>query len=212
MPEAAVAPATLKGMAAWKLPLVVVAIALPIAVGFGLGGPGVGVAIGALVGVAIVVWAVRQSPRGEIGAAGAASPGRRLLVVVAAPLEDPRAVERVAADARPPAAGGESAEVLLLAPVRLGFLDRWAGDLEEARREAQASLVVSVASLAKAGIEAEARVGDEDVVQAVEDAVGAFDATEVILVAGPAGDDGGVDTAAEELRRRLRAEFRRIEA
>ena len=39
------------------------------------------------------------------------------------------------------------AEVMILAPARIGFLDRWASDLEPARREAQKALVISVAWL-----------------------------------------------------------------
>ncbi len=65
--------------------------------------------------------------------------------------------------------GEEDADVLVLAPARIGFLDRWASDVEGARRGAQQTLVATVAALAKAGIAAEARVGDEDVLQAIED-------------------------------------------
>ena len=108
--------------------------------------------------------------------------------------------------ARPPRA----AEVLVLAPARIGFLDRWASDVEGARREAQQRLVITVASLAKAGVVAEARVGDEDLVQAVEDQLGSFAATDVILVTGSAErGPGRGEAAAAELERRLRAGFRR---
>ena len=64
---------------------------------------------------------------------------------------------------------GDEDEVRVLVPARIGFLDRWASDVEPAREAAQRSLVATVAALAKAGVKAEARVGDEDVVQAVED-------------------------------------------
>ncbi len=102
------------------------------------------------------------------------------------------------------------AEVRILAPARIGFLDRWASDLEPARREAQKALVISVASLAKVGVVAEARVGDEDIVQAVEDQVGSFLATEVILVTGTDEDDPAAASAAAELAARLRTGFRRL--
>ena len=49
--------------------------------------------------------------------------------------------------------------------------------------------MATVAALAKAGVKAEARVGDEDVVQAVEDQLQTFPATEVVLVS--ADGDGG---------------------
>jgi hypothetical protein len=65
-----------------------------------------------------------------------------------------------------------------------------------------------VAALAKAGIAAEARVGDEDVVQAVEDQLQSFAASEVVLVGDE--DDAAEEEAASELEERLRAEFRRV--
>jgi hypothetical protein len=104
-------------VAPWKLPLVVIAIAVPIAAGFYAGGPGAGVAVGALAAVGIVAAAVRQRPRGAIGApAGAA---RRVLVVLGQPAEEPEVVRQIAAVV---AAGGTAAETLVLSPARLGFL------------------------------------------------------------------------------------------
>jgi hypothetical protein len=195
-------------VAPWKLPLLVAAIAVPIAAGFLVGGPGIGAAVGASVLLVLVFVAVRACPRGAIGAG--APPGRRLLVVVARPIEDPRTVaataELAAADDDHPAAD----QVLVLAPARIGFLDRWASDLEAARRVAQETLVLSVASLATAGVEAEARVGDEDLVQAVEDQLGSYPATEVVLVTAGAEADPDAERAAVELRERLRVPLARV--
>jgi hypothetical protein len=185
------------------LPLLVIAIVVPIAAAFYAGGPGVGVAASALVAVAIVAAAARQRPRRAIGEPISASSAPRLLVVVSRAVEDPAAIREIV----DVAAG---AEVMVLAPARIGFLDRWASDLEAARREAQQRLVITVASLAKAGVAAEARVGDEDLVQAVEDQTQGFAATEVILVSAGAEEDPGAEAAAAELRSRLRARFRRV--
>jgi hypothetical protein len=193
-------------MAPWKLPLIVAAIAVPIVAGFWLGGGGVGVAVGALAAVAVVVVAARMRPHGPIGVKPEAG-ARRVLLVVTAPVEDPGAVQKIAAAAE---LGQADAEVLVLAPARIGFLDRWASDVEPARRAAQQNLVATVAALAKAGIAAEARVGDEDIVQAVEDQLQSFAASEVVLVGGGAGADRD-GTAAAELESRLQPEFRRIE-
>jgi hypothetical protein len=191
-------------MAPWKLPLVVAAIALPIAVAFAIGGPGMGVAFAALAAVALTVIAVRQKPRGPIGEADAGDGRRHVLVVVTGAVEEPSAVAEIARAARLEGKDGD-VDVLVLAPARIGFLDRWASDVEGAREAAQRNLVATVAALAKAGIVAEARVGDEDVVQAVEDQLGSFPATDVVLV-----EDGGAEAAAAELRDRLQPEFRRI--
>jgi hypothetical protein len=187
------------------LPFVVASIAAPIAFAFYFGGPASGVAVGFLVASAIVFVAVQQRPRGAIGLPPAGS-GRRILVVLADPLEDPWAVEQVSDLA---GNGGESADVMVLAPAQIGFLDRWASDVEAARRDAQRRLVVSVAALAAAGVEAEARVGDEDIVQAVEDQLGSFPASEVILVSAGAENEAAA-RAAEELQVGLRAGFRQV--
>jgi hypothetical protein len=197
-------------MAPWKLPLVVAAIAVPVAVAFWAGGPGVGVAAGALVGVAIVVAAARDRPRGAIGEPISDSAPRRLLVVVNRPVEDPGAIRELAVLAKGTGSIPAAAEVLVLAPARIGFLDRWASDVEGSRRDAQRRLVITVASLAKAGVAAEARVGDEDPVQAVEDRLGSFAATDVVLVTGEAGEDPLGEAAAAQLEPRLRARFKRL--
>lgn len=181
---------------------------MPIAAAFMLGGPGVGVAVGALVMVTIVAVAVRQRPRGPIASAGREDAGHHVLIVAADAVEDPADVARIARVAGIQGDGGGEDEVRVLVPARIGFLDRWASDVEDARHRAQQRLVMTVAALARAGVAAEARVGDEDVVQAVEDQLQSYPATEVVLVSGE-GDDTG--EAVAELRSRLRAEFHHVE-
>jgi len=195
-------------MAPWKLPLIVAALALPLVAGFLIAGPALGTALGALAVFVLLVVAARQRPRGPIGS-GRVDPHRHVLLVITSPVEEPEAVAAISRAAGLGRGTGEGDEVLVLAPARIGFLDRWASDVEGARQAAQRSLVVTVAALAKAGVAAEARVGDEDVVQAVEDQLQSFPATEVVLVSG-AGEDGGVADVAAELGGRLRAEFRHV--
>lgn len=193
-------------MAPWKLPLIVAALAVPIVAGFLLAGPALGVAAGALAVLALLVVAARQRPRGPIGAA-AGDGTRRVLIVAADAVEAPADVARIARAAGidgPPDGG----EVRVLVPARIGFMDRWASDVEGSRHRAQQRLVVTLAALAKAGVTAEARVGDEDVVQAVEDQLQSYPATEVVLVSSGAEDAG---EAAAELRSRLRADFHHVQ-
>jgi hypothetical protein len=193
----------------WKLPLIVAALIVPIVAGFYLGGGGVGVAVGALTVVALVVYAARLRPRGPIVPAPSADERRHVLLVATCPVEEPEAVERITRAGGLERGGGDSeADVLVLAPARIRFLDRWASDVEPARRAAQRNLVATVAALAKAGVEAEARVGDEDVVQAVEDQLQTFPATQVVLVSAGSGDGDG--EAAAELEERLEAGFRHL--
>jgi hypothetical protein len=108
---------------------------------------------------------------------------------------------------RPPSTGLGSVrpEILVVAPSRHRFLDRWMSDLGPGREQAQRRLVLSLASLAKAGIGASARIADEDVVQAAEDELRSFPATEVVLVTGARGRDGAGDAAAADLESRLEA-------
>jgi len=193
-------------MAPWKLPLVVAALVIPIVAGFLTAGPALGVAVGALAVLALLVIAARQKPRGPIGSPPLAEGARRVLIVAAAAVEDPGDVARVVRELDLEGSGGDE-EVRVLVPARIGFLDRWASDVEPARQSAQRQLVGTVAALAKAGVAAEARVGDEDVVQAVEDQLQTYSATEVLLV-----DEGGdgEEEAAAELRARLAADFHRL--
>lgn len=198
-------------MTAWKLPLIVAAIAVPIAAGFLLGGAAVGAAVGALTAFAVLVVAARQRPRGPIRPAPAEDLERHVLVVATCAVEDPAAIAEISRTARVDGVhGGEGAELRVLAPTQIGFLDRWASDVEPARHRAQQRLVTTVAALAKAGIAAEARVGDEDVVQAVEDQLQSFPATDVILVlAGPQEAEAAAEASAE-LESRLQARFSRV--
>jgi hypothetical protein len=193
-------------MTPWKLPVIVAALVVPVIAGFLLAGPALGVALGALAVLALIVVAARAKPYGPIGSAAAADQRHHVLIVAAEGVEDPADVERIARVARI-AGDREGDEVRVLAPARIGFLDRWASDVEGAREQAQRRLVVTVAALARAGVEAEARVGDEDIVQAVEDQLQSYPATEVVLVSG---DQGGTDDAVVELRSRLEAEFHHV--
>jgi len=198
-----------QGIAAWKLPLIVKGIAISNVGGFYLGGPGLGMAVGALAAAAIIVMAVRKPPLRPIVPAPAPDLREHLLVVVDQPLEDGAAIERIAAASQPSDPDEPKPEVLVLAPTRNRFLDRWASDTRPGRERAQRSLVLSLASLAQAGVAATARVGDEDVVQTVTDQLRDYPATEVFFVTDP-----GAETSAtvEELRSRLHAPFHLVKA
>jgi hypothetical protein len=195
-------------MAPWKLPLIVAAIAIPIVAGFAVGGGG-GLAVGAIAVLVIVLVAIAQRPRGPIASAPAEGGGRHVLIVTAATIEEPGDVARVIRELGLEGSDGED-DVRVLVPARIGFLDRWASDVESARQTAQRHLVATVAALAKAGVAADARVGDEDVVQAVEDQLQSYPATEVLLVDG-GGDGKDANGAAEELRSRLEANFHHLQ-
>ncbi|MGN6663401.1 MAG: hypothetical protein ACTHK6_04235 [Solirubrobacterales bacterium] len=185
------------------------AIAISIVGAFYLGGPGMGMAEGSIVAGIIVVLAVRNPPLHPIVPAAAGDRREHLLVVVDEPLEDGTAVERIAAASVPLEPDEPEPEVRVVAPTRNSFLDRWACDTRSGHDRAQRSLVLSLASLAQAGVDATARIGDEGIVQTVTDQLRTYPATEVFLVTGTA--TGGDATAAvEELRSRLHAPFHHL--
>jgi peptide subunit release factor 1 (eRF1) len=192
-------------MASWKLPLIVAALTVPIVAAFRLGGAAAGVAIGALAVLALLVVAAQLKPEEAIVSAPAHDDRPHLLVVVTRPVEDPATIGAIARET-----GDSQAEVLVLAPAKIGFLDRWTSDVEGARHAAQQSLVVTVAALAKAGVAAEARVGDENVLQAVEDQLHSYPATKVVVVSGDG--EGDAERALTALEARLQAELTHIVA
>ena len=197
-----------QGIAAWKLPLIVAAIAIAIIGAFYVGGPGMGMAEGSLVAGVIVVMAVRKPPLHPIVPAATDDHREHLLVVIDEPLEDGTAVERIAAASAPLDPEEPEPEVRVVAPTHNRFLDRWASDTRPARDRAQRSLVLTLASLAQAGVAATARIGDEGIVQTVTDQLRTYPATEVFVVTTGSGNDAA--TAVEELRSRLHAPFHHL--
>jgi hypothetical protein len=190
----------------WSGPLIVAAIVVPTIGGFVVAGPALGLALGTLVAAAAVILAVRFEPKGVIKSAPADDSSRHVLVVLSRPVEGTDAVESIAE-----AAGTEEdGEILVLAPAETKFLDRWASDVGPARAEAQRKLVISVASLAAAHLDARAQVGDASLVQAVQDTLRTFPATEIILATGRDTDDPHGARAAAELDRRLAVPLRRL--
>ena len=190
---------------AWALPLIVFAIAVPIAAGFMTGGPAVGLAVGALVAAAIVIAVARMKPERDIEVAAAPDARHRTLVVALAPIEEPKTASAIAGELVP------GTDVLVLAPAANSLLAHWADDLGAARDEAQRRLVLSVGTLATAGVEARGTVGDADAIQAVEDTLRDFAADDAVLVAPPLVAKGSEARAYAELRARLGLPLRLVE-
>lgn len=199
-------------LAAWKLPPIVAAITCSIVGGFYLGGPGLGMAVGALAAATILVMAIRKPPLHPIRPPATPQGQRHILVVLACPLEHGGAIEALRATASPGEGDQGEPEILLLAPCSHGFLARWTSDSAPGRERAQRGLVLSAASLAKAGIAASARVGDEDLRQGTEDELRSFPATEVIFVTGADGEDAAWEVAITDLQSRLLVPSRRLRA
>lgn len=180
---------------------------LPPLLGFILFDAGVGLLMGLATAGAVVAIAVRARPdvKIEVAKPGPGVSGGVLVVLLEA-IEEPRAAGVLAAIGDPSREESGEEGLLLLAPVKIGHLSLWVGDIQRSRFEAQRALAVSIATLAAAGIEARGLVGDGDVVQAVEDTLRTYAATEVAVLAA----DGGNEEAIATLERRLPVPLRRV--
>jgi hypothetical protein len=171
------------------------------------------VGIGRTVGVGIALWIVLsvacRAPRKALVSAPRAD-GRLYLLAVVCPIADAAAAAARIKASWAERKNPEDTVVRLVVPIRCGVLDRWSSAVDGARAEARRKLQSVTAGLAEAGIAVEASIGDEDVVQAVEDEISLFPATEVILFTGFEEEAAKVRRTAEELRSRLVAYFRHV--
>jgi hypothetical protein len=82
---------------------------------------------------------------------------------------------------------GPKAEVLVVCPALNSRIRHWTSDEDGARGEAQARLDVSVSSLTGAGVHVRGQVGDDDPIQAIDDALRSFPADEIVISTHPPG-------------------------
>ncbi len=95
-----------------------------------------------------------------------------------------------------------SEDVLVVCPALNSALRHWASDEDSARQRAQERLEQSLDRLREIGVNARGAVGDSDPLQAMEDALRAFGADEIIISTHPEGrsnwlERGVVDAARE---------------
>lgn len=99
-------------------------------------------------------------------------------------------------------AGGQRAEVRVVAPALNSPLRHWVSDEDGARAAAQDRLEASTAHLREAGFDASGEIGDADPLQALEDALRTFGPDDVIISTHPAGRshwlERGIVEAARE--------------
>jgi hypothetical protein len=77
--------------------------------------------------------------------------------------------------------------VLVVCPALNSRIRHWTSDEDRAREQAQERLERSLAALSEAGVEARGEVGDDDPMQAIEDALRTFGADEIIISTHPPG-------------------------
>ena len=168
---------------AYRFLFVTVAAFAAIAVASLLGGPWAGVPVWAAVTVAAAIYYLRGRPLRPVRTAPAHAGGKeeRHLILLANETLDDRAlvdeVERRAA--------GEHGQVLVVCPVHVSAVRHLASDVDAARALAERRLSASVSRLRAAGVDAHGEIGDEDPVQAIEDALRTFGADEIIISTPP---------------------------
>jgi hypothetical protein len=139
-----------------------------------------GLAIGLLVGLFVLR---RDEPRGKADLRPRHTDGRRRILVVANETLSGRAL-RTAISERPP--DGET-ELRIVCPALNTKIKHWTNEEDEARAAAQQRLEGLLASLRREGFEADGEIGDDDPVQAMEDALRLFPADEVMISTHPPG-------------------------
>jgi hypothetical protein len=78
-------------------------------------------------------------------------------------------------------------DLLVVCPALNSRIRHWTSDEDHARELAQERLKLSLTALADAGVDARGEVGDDDPLQAIEDALRTFGADEIIISTHPPG-------------------------
>ncbi len=162
----------------------------------------VGVAVFVLLTVGIGWFVVSRRPRREPvpRQAPASSPPaeHRVLVVANEAVGGAGLLAQLEAHA-----GGRALRVHVVAPALVSRLEQWTNDDGEARAAAQKRLDDSVAALRAAGLDVDGELGDENPVQAVEDALRTFRPDELVLATQTAGSSWLEQGVVEEVRERF---------
>jgi hypothetical protein len=170
---------------AFSFVLVVGALALAVALAAVFGGGRVALAVflALAVGLAAGLYLRSEPKEPERAVWERRADGRRGILVVANETVAGTALRNEIVHR----AGTEDAEVLVVCPALNTRLRHWTSDEDRARAQAQARLEASLAALHEAGIDARGQVGDDDPLQAMDDALRTFGADEIIISTHPPG-------------------------
>jgi hypothetical protein len=138
----------------------------------------IGLGVVTVVALGVAAAALVLFPRMRTNADPAAAPEqRRLLVLADARCSGDRLCDTVAARL-----AGREADVLVVSPVLASPLHYLATDEEGERRDARGRLDAVVTGLRRRGLHVEGRLGDDDPLQALGDALSGFPAGEALVV------------------------------
>jgi hypothetical protein len=169
-----------------------------------LGWIGLGVVFGLSLAVAIGALVLFPRMRANVEAPESPDP-HRLLVLADARCPGDRICDSVAARL-----AGRDADVLVVAPVLASPLHYLADDEDAERHEAEKRLAAVVTGLRRRGLHVEGRIGDDDPLQALGDALAEFPAGEALLVTS--ADGHWLEGSLFERARRLVPVLERVDA
>jgi hypothetical protein len=171
---------------AFRFTLIVVALLAPVAIvaiafstGVALGVAG-GLALGLVVGLFVLK---RDEPASKAALRPRPADGtNRILVVANETLSGLGLRSEISGRSR-----GDRTVLRVVCPALNSKIKHWTNEEDEARANAQQRLEHLLAELRGKGFEAEGDIGDDDPVQAMEDALRRFPADEVIISTHPVG-------------------------
>src|ERR1700742_1120139 len=142
----------------------------------------------AVVLVAVGVWFAWRQTRGseprEVRLERSTDSTRRILVVANQTAAGRELLEEIANRCR-----GNDCEVMLVSPALVGSrAEQWASDVDKGMGLARERMDRSVTALRQVGVEVRAEVGDPDPNMAIEDALRAFPADEIVISTLPPGE------------------------
>ena len=171
---------------AYHFLLLTVAAFAAIAIASLVGGPRAGLPVWGVVTAAAAFFYLRRGraerPVRTAPAHVGAGDEWRILVVANETLADVRLVEEIQR-----AAVGYRKQVRVVCPTLASSASHWTSAVDGARAQAQQRLDQTLSQLHAVGIEAQGEIGDEDLLQAIEDVLRTFGADEIIISTHPEG-------------------------
>ena len=159
-----------------------------------------GLAVFVLETAAIAVWFTRHDEGDKVVEPAVwerLSGERRVLVVANETVAGPELLAELKRQA-----AGTGTRVLVVCPALNSPLKHWVSDEDGARDDARARLEASLEAMRAVGIEAHGEIGDDDPLQAIEDALRTFAPDEIVISTHPEGRSNwlerGVVGAARE--------------
>lgn len=169
----------------WHMPVGIFLVVGLTGFGFAVDGSKLGITAGLLLAGFFIFRMLKDPNPDPITPVASDSDGRRLLLLASYAVQETRGVEDVRTAMEAQGDSGlldDSPEILVVVPCRTTTLDRWTGDISEARALSEDIGAGWVSALAEAGpAEVGLRIGDGDGVQAVEDTFRDFAATHLVL-------------------------------